>query len=98
MIAATWNTDLAYEFGSSIGKMADMMDVSGWYAPAMNIHRSACSGRNFEYCSEDPYLSGMMAASILLEGKNPTDIEIMTLTPSVAYNEELCAQLGIEIN
>ena len=63
MIAATWNTDLAYEFGSGIGKMADMMDVSGWYAPAMNIHRSAFSGRNFEYYSEDPYLSGMMAAA-----------------------------------
>ena len=65
MIAATWNTDLAYSFGESIGEMADMMDVSGWYAPAMNIHRSAFSGRNFEYYSEDPYLSGMMAASAI---------------------------------
>ena len=62
MIASTWNTDLAYAFGESIGEMADMMDVSGWYAPAMNIHRSAFSGRNFEYYSEDPYISGMMAA------------------------------------
>ena len=43
------------------------------------------------------YETGMMAASILLEGKSPADIEIMTLTPSVAYNEELCAQLGIEV-
>ena len=43
------------------------------------------------------YETGMMAASILLEGKNPADIEIMTLTPSVAYNEELCAQLGIQV-
>ena len=47
MIAATWNTDLAHDFGTSIGKMADDMDVSGWYAPAMNIHRSAFAGRNF---------------------------------------------------
>ena len=46
MIAATWNTDLAHDFGTSIGKMADDMDVSGWYAPAMNIHRSAFAGRN----------------------------------------------------
>ena len=43
------------------------------------------------------YETGMMAAQILLEGKNPADIEIMTLTPSVAYNEDLCAQLGIEV-
>ena len=41
--------------------------------------------------------TGKMAAQILLEGKNPADIEIMTLIPSVVYNEELCAQLGIEV-
>lgn len=63
MIAATWNTDLAHDFGTSIGKMADDMNVSGWYAPAMNIHRSAFAGRNFEYYSEDGVLSGIMAAS-----------------------------------
>ena len=43
------------------------------------------------------YETGMMAAAILLEGKAPADYEVMTLTPSVAYNEELCAQLGIEV-
>lgn len=62
MIAATWNTDLAHDFGTSIGKMADDMDVSGWYAPAMNIHRSAFAGRNFEYYSEDGVLSGLRTA------------------------------------
>lgn len=62
IIAATWNKNLAYEFGQSIGKMADEMDVSGWYAPAMNTHRSAFAGRNFEYYSEDGLLSGFMAA------------------------------------
>ena len=41
------------------------------------------------------YQTGLMAAEILLEGKSPADIEIQTLTPSVAYNEELCARLGI---
>ena len=41
--------------------------------------------------------TGKMAAQILLEGKNPADIPVMTLTPSVVYNEELCAQLGIEV-
>lgn len=66
MIAATWNTDLAYSFGKSIGKMADDMGVSGWYAPAMNIHRSAFAGRNFEYYSEDGVLSGAIASHAIM--------------------------------
>ena len=44
------------------------------------------------------YETGMMAAQILLEGKSPADFDVKTLTPSVAYNEELCAQLGIEVS
>ena len=63
MIASTWNKDIATAFGESIGKMADEMGVSGWYAPAMNIHRSAFAGRNFEYYSEDSLLSGRIAAA-----------------------------------
>ncbi|MBR3368044.1 MAG: glycoside hydrolase family 3 C-terminal domain-containing protein [Lachnospiraceae bacterium] len=62
VIAATWNKDLAYQFGYSIGQMANEMDVSGWYAPAMNNHRTAFAGRNFEYYSEDPVLSAHIAA------------------------------------
>lgn len=63
MIANTFNVDLADAFGESIGTMADEMGVSGWYAPAMNIHRSAFAGRNFEYYSEDPLLSGKIASN-----------------------------------
>ena len=63
MIASTWNKDLAKAFGESIGKMADEMEVSGWYAPAMNTHRSAFAGRNFEYYSEDGVLAGYMATN-----------------------------------
>ena len=66
MIAAIWNTDLAHSFGESIGKMADDMGVSGWYAPAMNIHRSAFAGRNFEYYSEDGVLSGAIASHAIM--------------------------------
>ena len=55
-MAATWNVDLLYEEGRMIGndmiKMSGGVDkVSGWYAPAVNIHRTAFSGRNFEYYS-----------------------------------------------
>ncbi len=66
VLANSWNADLALAFGESIGKMADEMDVSGWYAPAMNIHRSAFAGRNFEYYSEDGVLSGVMAANAVI--------------------------------
>lgn len=62
MIANTFNEDIARAFGQSIGEMADEMNVSGWYAPAMNIHRSAFAGRNFEYYSEDGLLSGKIAS------------------------------------
>ncbi|SHH55648.1 beta-glucosidase [Butyrivibrio fibrisolvens DSM 3071] len=63
MIACTWNKDLALAFGQSIGRMANDMDVSGWYAPATNTHRSAFAGRNFEYYSEDGVLAGWMCAN-----------------------------------
>ncbi|MFV0529746.1 MAG: glycoside hydrolase family 3 protein [Lachnospiraceae bacterium] len=66
MIASSWNQKLAEEFGTSIGKMAAEMGVSGWYAPAMNIHRSAFAGRNFEYYSEDSVLSGKIAAQAVI--------------------------------
>ncbi len=69
MIACTWNKDMAKAFGESIGRMANDMDVSGWYAPATNTHRSAFAGRNFEYYSEDGVLAGWMCANAVLGAK-----------------------------
>ena len=66
LIGMTWDKDLAYAFGDSIGEMANEMDTSGWYGPAMNIHRTAFAGRNFEYYSEDGFLSGRMASNAIL--------------------------------
>ncbi|SHI76280.1 beta-glucosidase [Butyrivibrio fibrisolvens DSM 3071] len=63
VISATFNKQLAHDFGYFIGVMADEMDTSGWYAPAMNIHRTAFAGRNFEYYSEDGLLSGYIAGN-----------------------------------
>lgn len=70
MISNTWNVELAEAFGESIGTMADEMGVSGWYAPAMNMHRSAFAGRNFEYYSEDPLLSGDIACAAVIGAEN----------------------------
>ena len=68
--ACTWNKDLAKQFGEMIGDMAHDMHVAGWYAPAMNIHRNAFSGRTFEYFSEDSLLSGVMASSEISGAKS----------------------------
>ena len=68
--ACTWNKDLAKQFGEMIGDMAHDMHVAGWYAPALNIHRNAFSGRTFEYFSEDSLLSGVMASSEISGAKS----------------------------
>ena len=60
MLASTWNNNAAILFGESCGKEGAASGLTGWYAPGMNIHRSPYAGRNFEYYSEDPLISGNM--------------------------------------
>ncbi len=62
MVAQTWSKDVANEIGVSMGSEFAASENYGWYGPAVNIHRSAFSGRNFEYFSEDAVLSGYMAS------------------------------------
>ncbi|MCD8022896.1 MAG: glycoside hydrolase family 3 C-terminal domain-containing protein [Lachnospiraceae bacterium] len=59
MIAQTWNQDLAYEMGVNVGEEMVNYGISQWLAPGMNIHRNPLCGRNFEYYSEDPLVSGL---------------------------------------
>ena len=61
VIAQTWNEDLAAKAGEGISKEFRDFHVVGWYAPSMNLHRSAFGGRNFEYYSEDSLISSKMA-------------------------------------
>ena len=63
VLAQTWNEELAERFGNFIGNDAILGGVTGWYCPAMNIHRTPFSGRNNEYYSEDPFISGKVAAA-----------------------------------
>lgn len=68
-IASSWNTDISYAWGEAVGMDGLREDVkcSGWYAPAMNIHRTPFAGRNFEYFSEDGYISGVLA-TVAIQG------------------------------
>ena len=63
MIAQTWNKELAYKIGEVIGQEFADVENFGWYGPALNTHRSAFGGRNFEYYSEDGVLAGYIAAA-----------------------------------
>lgn len=72
VLAASYNEQLAFEMGEMIGNEGIIGDergggtpYSGWYAPAVNIHRSPFSGRNWEYYSEDGLLSGKIAAGVI---------------------------------
>lgn len=61
--AASWDFDLAVEYGRNIHEEMADFNIDGWLAPGMNIHRNPLCGRNFEYFSEDPLISGKMAAA-----------------------------------
>ena len=63
VLACTWNTNLAIDMGETFAKESIAMGIAALYAPAMNIHRSPFSGRNYEYYSEDGCHSGKMAAA-----------------------------------
>ena len=64
-IANSWDVDLGKEIGQALGEEASVLDVQVLLGPGLNIKRSPLCGRNFEYFSEDPYLSGKMAASYI---------------------------------
>lgn len=63
MVAQTWNKELAAEVGEAIAQEYADCHIYGWYGPAMNMHRTAFNGRNFEYYSEDGVLAGYIASA-----------------------------------
>jgi len=63
-LAQTWNTDILYKVGLAVQEEMEEYGCTFWLAPALNIHRNPLCGRNFEYYSEDPFLTGAMATAI----------------------------------
>lgn len=64
VLAQTWNTELLTQIGEAVAEEMTLFGVTLWLAPGMNIHRNPLGGRTFEYYSEDPVLSGKMAAAL----------------------------------
>lgn len=63
-LAQSWNMELCENCGDLVGSEMERFGVHLWLAPALNIHRSPLCGRNFEYYSEDPLISGRIAAAV----------------------------------
>lgn len=91
-IACTWNTELAERIGEIVGEEAADIGTNVWYAPAVNIHRSPMGGRNFEYFSEDPLISGKMAVAII-NGCSSQDL--VTTIKHFALNDQESHRNGI---
>lgn len=92
VLAAPRNKALAHEFGNMIGnesivgnERGDGTPYSGWYAPAMNLHRSQFGGRNFEYYSEDGTLSGLIGAEVVA---GASEKGVYTFIKHFALNEQ----------
>lgn len=85
-LAASWNKELAFNYGKSIGSDAKNIGVHYLLAPGMNIYRSPTCGRNFEYLGEDPYLVAKMASNYA-KGVQSVGV-IATAKHFIANNQE----------
>ena len=86
-VAQTWNTELAREMGMAVSAQMSAYGIRCWLAPALNIHRNPLCGRNFEYYSEDPLLSGLFAAAVT-QGVQSIPGNLVTLKHFACNNQE----------
>lgn len=87
MIAQSWNTDLAYRIGKAVSAEMSEYGARVWLAPALNIVRNPLCGRNYEYYSEDPLISGSLAAAIT-KGVQETPGNAVTVKHFAVNNQE----------
>ena len=86
-LAQSFNLDLVEKYGNIIGKEMEIYDIDILLAPSLNIHRNILCGRNFEYYSEDPFISGKMAAA-LIKGVQSHKNKGTTVKHFAANNQE----------
>ena len=95
VISSTWNEEMAANMGRLIGEdclAQGDLNFAGWYAPAMNIHRTAFSGRNFEYYSEDGYLSGQFGKATV---NGAREKGVITFVKHFALNDQETNRSGM---
>ena len=85
IVAATFNEKLAKEQGDCVGMEAHIESTYGWAGPGVNIHRSPFGGRNFEYYSGDPFLTGRIAGRVI---EGATDKGIYCFFKHFAVNDQ----------
>lgn len=97
ILAQGWDPGLARRFGQAVGMECAMLGIDGWYAPACNLHRTPLGGRDYEYYSEDPLLSGLMAARTV-EGARQTGtyayLKHLVLNEQDSYRDSLYTWLS----
>lgn len=97
LVAMSFDVQLAYEYGASVAWEAALFNggktlVSGWYAPGVNLHRGPFGGRYYEYLSEDPLLTGCIAAGI---ASGASDNGLTTYVKHFAANSQETARNGL---
>ena len=86
-LAQTWNTALMRQVGKAVAREMQEYGCTYWLAPAVNIHRNPLCGRNFEYFSEDPHLSGIMSTA-LIQGVQQEEGCYVTVKHFACNNQE----------
>ena len=94
LIGASWNEGLVERFGQTLGAEAAADHLAGLYAPGANIHRTPFGGRNFEYYSEDPLLSGKLAAA---EVRGCMSQGVYTYVKHFALNDQEANRLALSV-
>ncbi|MCM1262849.1 MAG: glycoside hydrolase family 3 C-terminal domain-containing protein [Butyrivibrio sp.] len=86
LLAASFDIELLYEFGSAVGDECKREKVDVWLGPALNLHRNPLCGRNFEYFSEDPFLAGICGMAVVkgVQENNP----VLACPKHFAANEQ----------